>query len=287
MAEEVAGDVTGKTTEQMQQLATFSALWDIDDAGATRRVWRIYDGHTTPLLRSFLTGLTVTPDAPLPAKTYDGAIASGSAGYTAPDPTAVSGSLAYATTGVNAGSYDTAAGTLRLSGLYSHQQGYDISYGDASVNIDRKVLGIDGLAAQNKVYDGTPDATVTFTGLAGIVGSDIGIGNVVLTLGAANFADRNADQNKAVTVTGSSLTGAAAGNYAITEPIGLTAEIYAKPITGLITAANKEYDGTDVATTSGSLTGVLAIDSNTIGFATSGTFDNKNVGHTSSTSPAR
>jgi hypothetical protein len=270
-----AGDVTGKTTEQMQQLATFSAVWNIDDAGGTGKTWRIYDGHTAPLLRSFLTGLTVTPDAPLPRKTYDGAAAAGSVGYTSSDP-AVSGNLSYITTGVNAGSYDTADGTLRLSGLYSHQQGYDISYGNTSLNIDRKMLGMDGVA-QNKVYDGTLDATITFNGLVGIVGSDIG--NVSLTLGTANFANPNAGQNKAVTLTGSSLTGTAAGNYAFTEPTGLTAEIRAKPITGAITTANKVYDGTDAATTSGSLTGVLATDANTVGFATSGTFADKNVGH--------
>ena len=215
---------------------------------------------------------------PCPARPTTAPSLSGSAGYTSSDPAAaVSGNLSYATTGVNAGSYDTAAGTLRLSGLYSHQQGYDISYGNASVNIDRKVLGIAGLAAQNKEYDGTPDATVTFTGLDGVVGTDIG--NVGLTLGTANFADRNAGQNKAVTMTGSSLTGTAAGNYAITDshraqrPTSMPS-----PSPATIPAADKEYDGTTAATTSGSLTGVLAIDTD-VGIATSGTFDNKNVGN--------
>ena len=53
--------VTGKTTEELQQLATFTG-WDIADAGGTGTVWRIYEGHTGPLLRSFLKPTTVTAD---------------------------------------------------------------------------------------------------------------------------------------------------------------------------------------------------------------------------------
>ena len=69
-------DVAGRTTAQMHSLATFTAAgWDIDDVGGTGAVWRIYDGYTAPILRSFLTPLTVTVgDA---SKTYDGAAYTG------------------------------------------------------------------------------------------------------------------------------------------------------------------------------------------------------------------
>lgn len=49
-----------KTAAQLRQLSTFTdAGWDIDDQGGTGKAWRIYDGNTTPLLRSFLKGRTV------------------------------------------------------------------------------------------------------------------------------------------------------------------------------------------------------------------------------------
>jgi filamentous hemagglutinin family protein len=52
---------TGKTTTQMKQLATFAgAGWDIDATGGTGKIWRIYEGSSYPLLRSFLTSDAVT-----------------------------------------------------------------------------------------------------------------------------------------------------------------------------------------------------------------------------------
>uniref|UniRef100_UPI0024C40AA7 GLUG motif-containing protein n=1 Tax=Vreelandella olivaria TaxID=390919 RepID=UPI0024C40AA7 len=50
---------TGRTWDQLTQLDTFVG-WDIDGQGGTDTVWRIYEGHTTPLLRGFLTPVTVT-----------------------------------------------------------------------------------------------------------------------------------------------------------------------------------------------------------------------------------
>ena len=122
----VATGATGKTTEQMQQLGTFSAAgWDIDDAGGTGRVWRIYDDHTTPLLRSFLTPLAVQP-------AYDGSGTHMSHIGGADLPAGVDASklLGAGANGVvlsngAAGSYTA---TLTGSGLYSTQQGYDIAY---------------------------------------------------------------------------------------------------------------------------------------------------------------
>ncbi|MCX7668666.1 MAG: hypothetical protein N2439_01150, partial [Anaerolineae bacterium] len=109
---------TGKTTAEMKQLATFAG-WDIDDAGGTGAVWRIYDGQTYPLLRGFLAPLTLTPAF------------NGSGSY--------SNIAAYAETGVDAGKLLAGNATLKiastsggvaaqLSGYASTQQGYDIAY---------------------------------------------------------------------------------------------------------------------------------------------------------------
>ncbi|WP_249975725.1 GLUG motif-containing protein, partial [Vreelandella olivaria] len=50
---------TGRTWNELTSLETFAG-WDIDGQGGTDTVWRIYEGHTTPLLRGFLTPVTVT-----------------------------------------------------------------------------------------------------------------------------------------------------------------------------------------------------------------------------------
>ena len=89
---------------QSTTLATYTqAGWNIDDAGSTGAVWRLYGGLALPLLRSFLTPLTVTAG-------NDGT------------------SLSYSTTPNNnlLGTASIVAG--QLGGLYSNQQGYDISY---------------------------------------------------------------------------------------------------------------------------------------------------------------
>src|SRR5690606_30028221 len=60
---------TGLTSAQMRELASFAG-WSIDDQGGTDSVWRIYEGHTAPLLRAFLTPFEVDVDAV--TTTYDG-----------------------------------------------------------------------------------------------------------------------------------------------------------------------------------------------------------------------
>lgn len=52
--------LTGLTTAQMQKKSTFKdAGWSISDEGGSNAIWRIYEGKTYPLLRSFLIPLTV------------------------------------------------------------------------------------------------------------------------------------------------------------------------------------------------------------------------------------
>ncbi len=45
---------TGKTTAEMQQSGTFTnAGWNASNVGGDGTIWRIYEGQTGPLLRSF------------------------------------------------------------------------------------------------------------------------------------------------------------------------------------------------------------------------------------------
>ncbi|WP_458232670.1 beta strand repeat-containing protein, partial [Roseateles sp. P5_E8] len=142
------------------------------------------------------------------------------------------------------------------------------------------IAAITGITAANKVYDTTTAATLS-TGAAGFTGMVTGD---VLTVATATgtFVDKNAATGKTVNITGLSLGGADAGNYALAATTATTTADITKAamaaITG-ITAANKVYDGNNVATlNTGAVgfTGLLAGD--TVNVATStGTFADKNV----------
>ena len=86
------------------------------------------------------------------------------------------------------------------------------------VNISAKELTVSGAAAQSKTFDGNTNAVITGT-LSGIAGSD-----VVTFSGTGTFASSAIGNNIAVTST-STIGGADAGNYYLTQPTGLTANI--------------------------------------------------------------
>jgi hypothetical protein len=85
--------------------------------------------------------------------------------------------------------------------------------------VNAKSLTIAGAAAIGKVYNQSTAATITGTLAGGLVGADV----VLLSL-SGTYADANAGVDKPVTST-STLTGAAAAKYSLTQPTGLTATI--------------------------------------------------------------
>lgn len=183
---------TGLSTSQMQTSSSYTN-WDTS-------VWRIYEGHTYPLLRSFLTPLTVTvTDA---TTTYSGSAQSAAVSYSTTPNSALLGtfSLSYTNnaTGVtgaaiNAGTYTVSGG----SGLYSTQQGYDISYGGSgTLTINPAALTVKA-AAQSKTY-GSNDPALTYS-VTGLQGSDT----------AAGVLNGSLTRTAGETVTG--------GLYAITQ----------------------------------------------------------------------
>ena len=98
---------TGLGSTAMKTASNFSA-WSISSSGGSSSTWRIYDGSTSPLLRTFLTSLATDKTT-----TYTGAVQYG-IGYGLSN---ITGTYA---SGTNAGTYYS--GTL-----YSNQQGYDLS----------------------------------------------------------------------------------------------------------------------------------------------------------------
>ena len=131
-------------------------------------------------------------------------------------------------------------------------------------------LTVTGVTVANKVYDRTTTATPAFTGatLNGLVAGDSVNVSLVTSSVVASFADRLVAPAKPVTVSGLTVSGSAAANYAFSQPTGLTASITAKPLTvSGITAASRVYDATTAAsltTTAAALVGVVAGDTVTL-----------------------
>ena len=133
----------------------------------------------------------------------------------------------------------------------------DASYSAAtpvtqSLVVNPKTLTVTGAIAQNKVYDGNNTATITGATLNGVVGSDV----VTLT-SAGTFNSINVGTGIGITPN-FSISGAQAGNYTLTQPSGLSADITQATQTitfGVLAAVN--YGGANfnlTATASSGLT---------------------------------
>ncbi|MTW13920.1 filamentous hemagglutinin N-terminal domain-containing protein [Pseudoduganella eburnea] len=160
----------------------------------------------------------------------------------------------------NAGS----AKTVNIASTYSGADVGNYAITDQSAttaSIARKALTIVGMTANDKTYDASTGATVSGGSLSGLVGAE----TLNFSGQSAVFADRNAGNSKAVTVSGIGLADGTglASNYELATPTGLTASILPKAlaVSGVV-AANKVEDGNTVAalTMHGSLAGVEAGD---------------------------
>ena len=115
---------TGLTTAQMRQQSIFTGF---DFSG----MWRMYEGHTCPLLRSFLAPLTVTADnitSGYTGSAYAGGLVNASFSVPGADTSGrLYGLAAPYNSGIDAGSY--------APDLWSDQQGYDIAYAGGMLTI--------------------------------------------------------------------------------------------------------------------------------------------------------
>jgi filamentous hemagglutinin family protein len=244
---------TGKTDGELKQASTFVG-WDIASTGGSTAVWRIYEGQSMPLLRSFLRGLTLA-DTVL---TYNGTVQTGAS-------TAAVGVLGAASSGRNAGNYN---------GYYSGQQGYDISGGTLTVTPANLVLTT---TTVSKTYNGQLDAAgvLTATGGTQLFDTDTATG------GSFAFLDKNAGTGKTVTVGGATLNdGNSGGNYNVSYADNTSSTITQAALTvSGITASDKTYNASDaatVSTTGANYSGLFAGD--VVNVAATGLFSDKNVG---------
>lgn len=144
----------------------------------------------------------------------------------------------------------------------------------ATASITPRLVTINGLAVDNKTYDGKPDATIsadlTLTLAPVANNADSGIvpnDDVTLnpTAAKAEFEDKNAGADKPVTFSDFALTGADAGNYTLVLPTDVTATIERKTLTvdGL-KIADKTYDGTKTAQWDGTPTLIGLVEGETL-----------------------
>jgi predicted RNA-binding protein with TRAM domain len=177
--------------------------------------------------------------------------------------------------------YVRLAATAIVSGSYNSQNIALTSTGASTVNIitsssgntvTAKGLTITGISISNKIYDGNTTATISGTAAySGLVNSE---SFSVTGTPSATFSDKNVANGKTVTVVGYT---APSSNYSVTQPTGLTANITAKTLTVTSAAVtSKSYDGTNTATITGSLSGVVSGDVVTLNGT--GTFASVNVG---------
>jgi filamentous hemagglutinin family protein len=245
---------TGLTSAQMMQAGSFSG-WNIAASGGGTSVWRIYEGYTAPLLRSFMTGLALANTT----LTYNGGTQLGAT-------TASAGVLGTGASGRNAGTY--------ASGYYSGQQGYDISGGALTIDKANLVLSTSDVT---KTYDGGTSATGTAIATSGtaLQGSD------TINGGTFAFVGKNAGTGKTVSAGGVTVNDGNSGNNYNVSYVNNTASIInqaALTISG-ITARDKIYNANNaasVSTAGAAYSGLVAGDVVTV--SATGLFSDKNAG---------
>jgi filamentous hemagglutinin family protein len=272
-------NAVGLTSTQFSQLASF-ANWGgtIDAQGGTGSTWRIYEGQTAPLLRTFLKPLTISAGG---VKTYDGTHYAGymfSLGGVDTSRIINFGNLTFGGTALGAqhvGQYATA--TIANGGqLYSVQNGYDILgvIATGSLTINKANLTISSTDG-SKTYDGT--TTVTGVNAVAAGGTQL-FGSDSLSGGTFTFDNKNAGTGKHVLVSGVTVNdGNNGGNYTVTYADNTSSTINKASLSITATDASKVYDGTTTAKSTAVVTAGSLFGSDSLIGATFN-YDDKNAG---------
>lgn len=130
-----------------------------------------------------------------------------------------------------------------------------------SANITPRPITTTGVTVANKVYDGTAVATV-LQGTGALVGVLAGDSIALDTSSASGtFASPNAGNGVAVSVTGAALMaspGSSAGNYALAQPTGLSANITPAALVVAGVDTSQVYNGTPQTNAAASISGLVA-----------------------------
>ncbi len=146
----------------------------------------------------------------------------------------------FADKAVGAGKTVTLAG-LNLTGTDAGN--YNLTQPTTTASITAKSLTVANARALDKIYDGSTVATLNLA-TAQLTGAVSGENVTLVTAGATGaFADANAGEGKAVTVSGLSLGGTDAAGYTLTPP-ALTATISRRWVVFTLTGLEQSYNGT-------------------------------------------
>jgi hypothetical protein len=216
-------------------------------------VSKVYDGTSGALLLGGSLSGVLGGDAVTLSATPAGSFASPNVG-----------------TGIGVTASDTLVGTSAAKANYTLSQPTGLA-----ADITPASLTVLGQSAVSKVYDGTSGALLLGGSLVGVLGGD------AVTLSATpagSFASQNVGNGIGVTAS-DILGGAGAGNYTVSQPTILAANITAAPLTVAgQSAGDKVYDRTPSAVlTGGTLNGVFTGD--TVTLTQAGSFASPNVGN--------
>lgn len=183
---------------------------------------KAYDGNTTATPAfgaAALSGVVVTDTATL--------VTSGA-------------TATFADKTVGTGKTVTVAG-LTLAGTDAGN--YSLTQPTTTASITAKTLTVANARALDKIYDGSTVATLNFA-TAQLTGVLAGETVTLVSAGATGaFADANAGEGKAVTVSGLSLGGTDAAGYTLTPP-ALTATISRRWVVFTLAGLEQSYNGT-------------------------------------------
>ncbi|RYX97675.1 MAG: filamentous hemagglutinin N-terminal domain-containing protein [Comamonadaceae bacterium] len=271
----------GKTDAQMKQSATF-ASWNLSADGGQGLTWRAYNGLASPLLTYWLTALTADASAGTSSVVYDGQLhgpSGGMAYHETLPPGHVFGTAVYAS-GRNVGTYTA------LGGLYSDQQGYDISYinpGQLTITPAQLEMIATGYT---RAYDGT-DVALPGQGTLGLAGFVAGEGGSFSPVGNGLYNSKDVAHANAVYFSLAGVTyafngGTSAGNYLLPAQTAVFAEARITPAQLVATASGyaRTYDGSDaIAQDRGQLavTGFVGGEGGTLPTGLTGRFNSANV----------
>jgi filamentous hemagglutinin family protein len=220
-------------------------LWSF--AAAENDPWFMYEGNTTPLLKTFMTPVSISVSnetraygSANPAFTFNYTDSTGASGTTAP-ATHLQGTAGV--TGAPAATANVGVYPITVSGLFSDQQGYIITaVAGNSVTITPKAVNLTAPAA-TKVYNGTTAYTASAGDLAAL-SAMLGVGGDTVTGITLTYDTAAAGAGNKTLTPSLATVSSAAGNYNITFVPIATASITPKPVTLTPQAATKVFDGT-------------------------------------------
>ncbi|WP_315274765.1 YDG domain-containing protein [Selenomonas sputigena] len=249
------------TEADMKLAATYTSWQDehgkalVATEGGKGTPWRIYNGHTMPLLTALMKGTKRLE------KTYDGkTFGDGDTHILSDTP------------------LEKNVGTRDASGIYSDTFGYDLI--GSTYRIAPRVLTMSGVASQTKTYDGNTnaDATQFSATLNNVVTGEESLVTATATGAAYNSKDV-ATANKVNYAL--ALSGTGAGNYTLAATtVQGAGTISRRALTlGTVAAQTKTYDGTTAADAGkfrAALTNAIAGDS-VAATATGAAYNSKDV----------